>query len=133
MGARVPSARALAPGNQTSRRFPLTRLKNTSDELRHQDQRLRQTFTECCRRFGLVVAGYSGRDDSIMSTLEEALESERPFASGLFCQRGRSLQSMGQLRQERFRASGQSLQGAMRPLSLFNVRLLAVRDPKARL
>lgn len=54
--------------------FRSRRLKNTSDELRHQDQRLRQALIDSCRRFGLVVAGYSGRDESIMTALEEALD-----------------------------------------------------------
>lgn len=64
--------------------FRSRHLKNTSDELRMQDARLRQLFVDCCRRFGLVIAGYSGRDDSIMDTLEEALEDAGAFPSGLF-------------------------------------------------
>jgi NAD-dependent SIR2 family protein deacetylase len=64
--------------------FRSRRLKNTSDELRAQDSHLRQVFVACCNRWGLVVAGYSGRDDSIMDTLEQALTQENPFPSGLF-------------------------------------------------
>lgn len=63
--------------------FQSTRLKNTSDELRHQDAQLRQALLDCCRRFGLVVAGYSGRDDSVMEVLEEAA-SNGGFPAGLF-------------------------------------------------
>lgn len=64
--------------------FRSRRLKNTSDELRLQDQRLRQVLVDSGRRFGLVVAGYSGRDESIMDALEEALEHSGPFPAGLF-------------------------------------------------
>lgn len=64
--------------------FRSRRLKNTDDELRHQDARLRQMLIDSCRRFGLVIAGYSGRDDSIMDTLEETLEQEDTFPAGLF-------------------------------------------------
>jgi hypothetical protein len=64
--------------------FRSRRLKNTSDELRHQDVRLRQILVDSCRRFGLVVAGYSGRDDSVMGALEEALERPGAFPAGLF-------------------------------------------------
>lgn len=64
--------------------FRSRRLKNTPDELRHQDARLRQTLVDSCRRFGLVVAGYSGRDDSIMDTLDQALRSPDAFQNGLF-------------------------------------------------
>ena len=48
--------------------FRSRRLKNTGDELRRQDTRLRELLQSTCVRFGLVVAGYSGRDDSIMQT-----------------------------------------------------------------
>lgn len=64
--------------------FRSRRLKNTSDELRHQDARLRRMLVDSCRRFGLVVAGYSGRDDSIMDTFEEVLEQSGAYPLGLF-------------------------------------------------
>jgi len=64
--------------------FRSRRLKNTSDELRHQDVQLRQILVESCCRFGLVISGYSGRDESIMNTLEEALKGDQAFPSGLF-------------------------------------------------
>ncbi len=64
--------------------FRSRRLKNTTDELRYQDVRLRNTLVDSCRRFGLIVVGYSGRDDSIMDTLSEAVRSPDAFPSGLF-------------------------------------------------
>ena len=64
--------------------FRSHRLKNTGDELRRQDRELRQILVDCATRFGLVVVGYSGRDDSIMSTLEEVLTKPNPFPAGLF-------------------------------------------------
>jgi NAD-dependent SIR2 family protein deacetylase len=64
--------------------FRSRRLKNTDDELRHQDVRLRKVLVDSCRRFGLIVAGYSGRDDSVMDALEEALSDSGSFPAGLF-------------------------------------------------
>jgi len=64
--------------------FRSRRLKNTDDELRHQDARLRQLFVDSCRRYGLVVVGYSGRDHSVMDAVEEALEYPGAFPAGLF-------------------------------------------------
>ncbi len=64
--------------------FRSRRLKNTSDELRLQDARMRRLLVDCCRRFGLIVAGYSGRDDSVMDVLEDALGGDHPFPNGLF-------------------------------------------------
>ncbi|WP_261337780.1 SIR2 family protein [Rhizobium leguminosarum] len=64
--------------------FQFRRLKNTPDELRYQDARLRKALIEACRSSGIVIAGYSGRDDSVMEALTEALEVEDAFPGGLF-------------------------------------------------
>ena len=90
----TPDAPDLAATSILNERWPLEvklhgdfrsrRLKNTGDELRHQDQNLRQLLIECSRRFGLIIVGYSGRDDSIMDALEEAVRAENPFPAGLF-------------------------------------------------
>lgn len=64
--------------------FRSRRLKNTSDELRAQDQQLRDQLHLSCQQFGLVVVGYSGRDDSVMDVLDAALSSPSPFPAGLF-------------------------------------------------
>jgi SIR2-like domain len=59
-------------------------LKNTDAELRQQDVEMRCSLVDCCRRKGLAVIGYSGRDASIMAALEEALDEGRGFPGGLF-------------------------------------------------
>ena len=64
--------------------FRSRRLKNTNDELRQQDARLRQLLVDACARFGVVVAGYSGRDSSIMDALDEAAGRSGAFPAGLF-------------------------------------------------
>ncbi|MBB2780284.1 UNVERIFIED_ORG: hypothetical protein GGE55_001666 [Rhizobium esperanzae] len=64
--------------------FQFRRLKNTTDELRHQDARLRNALIESCRSSGVVVAGYSGRDGSVMEALTEALDAGGAFPGGLF-------------------------------------------------
>ena len=64
--------------------FRSHRLKNTGEELRRQDKELRRMLVDCAERFGLVVAGYSGRDGSVMSALEEGLAKANPFPAGLF-------------------------------------------------
>lgn len=64
--------------------FQSRKLKNTSPELQHQDQQLRETFLSAGQRFGLAVIGYSGRDTSIMSAIEAALINKNSFPAGLF-------------------------------------------------
>lgn len=64
--------------------FRSRRLKNTSEELRHQDAAFRRQLIDTCRRSGLVVAGYSGRDASVMEALETALDEPDAYPAGLF-------------------------------------------------
>jgi len=64
--------------------FRFRRLKNTNDELRHQDARLRRSLIESCKNSGLIVAGYSGRDESVMAALTEAINDNGSFPGGLF-------------------------------------------------
>ena len=64
--------------------FRSRRLKNTGDELRQQDATLRELLMDCCGRWGLIVAGYSGRDNFVIDALDAALEQTSPFPGGLF-------------------------------------------------
>ena len=59
-------------------------LKNTAQELQTQDERLRRILINALTRFGLVVVGYSGRDDSIMDALDEAVACDGALPSGLW-------------------------------------------------
>jgi SIR2-like domain len=64
--------------------YQSTMLKNTSTELKEQDGKMRAVLTNACQRFGLVVAGYSGRDGSVMAALEHALQIPGAFPSGIY-------------------------------------------------
>ena len=64
--------------------FRSRRLKNVSEELRTQDATLRRALIESCRRFGLAVAGYSGRDQSIIDALTEAVDGGSGYPGGLY-------------------------------------------------
>ena len=59
-------------------------LKNTDHELRLQDERLRRVLIQALTQFGLLVVGYSGRDDSIMDALDEAVTRTGALPSGLW-------------------------------------------------
>lgn len=60
------------------------RLKNTTVELRTQDERHRVALVQAASRYGLLVAGYSGRDKSLLEALHIALQSPTPFQAGLY-------------------------------------------------
>ena len=59
-------------------------LKNISVELRQQDAELRLTVTSALTRFGLVVGGYSGRDESVIRMFRDVLELPTPYPAGIF-------------------------------------------------
>jgi hypothetical protein len=59
-------------------------LKNTVLELQEQDQRMREVLGEACRRFSLIVVGYSGRDDSVMDALSEVLDHSGAYPGGIY-------------------------------------------------
>jgi hypothetical protein len=59
-------------------------LKNLPDDLRTQNESLSAALVNAANRFGFVVAGYSGRDASIMRLFHAALASHNPFPHGLF-------------------------------------------------
>jgi NAD-dependent SIR2 family protein deacetylase len=64
--------------------YQSVRLMNTTEELRAQDAQMRSALTRACGQFGLIVVGYSGRDDSVMDALDEALNDSQSFPQGIF-------------------------------------------------
>lgn len=103
--------------------FRSRRLKNTGDELRHQDARLRHVLVESCRRFGLVVAGYSGRDASVMDALMEALEHPGAFPAGLFWLHRGEAEPLPRVRQLLARAADTGVDAALIPVENFDESL----------
>lgn len=64
--------------------FRFESLKNLSDDLRGQDEELTKAFVAAGARFGLIVAGYSGRDASVMGLMHRVLEAPNPFPHGIY-------------------------------------------------
>lgn len=64
--------------------FQSENLKNTNTELAAQDAVMRDILIDSCRNQGLIVAGYSGRDSSVMEALRAAINNGAGFPNGLF-------------------------------------------------
>ena len=64
--------------------FRYESIKNLSADLARQNDDLGACVVNAAKRFGFVVAGYSGRDASIMNLLCSALEDGNAFPHGLF-------------------------------------------------
>ena len=90
--------REIATAALAADRFPLyvklhgdyqsDHLKNSADELRDQDALHRTALVQAAQRYGLIVAGYSGRDASLMAALTDGANGATPFPAGLFwCRR----------------------------------------------
>ena len=64
--------------------FQYDSIKNLSSDLATQNVQLSQSMTMAGARFGFVVAGYSGRDESVMALFHAILEAPNPFPHGLY-------------------------------------------------
>ena len=64
--------------------FRYDSIKNLSTDLADQDRQLALCLQSAAARFGFIVAGYSGRDASVMAVFREALAQVNPFPNGLF-------------------------------------------------
>ena len=64
--------------------FRYENIKNLPADLVKQNEKLGTCLLNAANRFGFVVAGYSGRDASIMRLLRNVLEGDNAFPHGLF-------------------------------------------------
>ena len=64
--------------------FRYDSLKNLSNDLAHQNDELSNCLVNAGNRFGFVVCGYSGRDESVIRLFHRVLESPNPFPHGLY-------------------------------------------------
>jgi hypothetical protein len=64
--------------------FRFERLKNLPADLKAQDAELAKSLLNAGARFGFIVAGYSGRDESIMELFCAVLANPNPFPHGLY-------------------------------------------------
>jgi hypothetical protein len=64
--------------------FRYVSLKNLTADLQSQNAELGQCLVTACNRFGLIVVGYSGRDESVMQLLKRVLDGPNPFPHGLY-------------------------------------------------
>lgn len=64
--------------------FRYESLKNLASDLLSQNQHLGECFVNAATRFGVIVAGYSGRDESVMNLLSSVLDGRNPYPHGLY-------------------------------------------------
>ncbi len=64
--------------------FRYDSLKNLSQDLKQQNVDLSNCLVNAGNRFGFIVTGYSGRDESVMRLFQRVMESPNPFPHGLY-------------------------------------------------
>ncbi|MBI1388196.1 MAG: SIR2 family protein [bacterium] len=64
--------------------FRYQKIKNLSKDLLSNDEKIQECFVAAASRYGLIVAGYSGRDSNVMAMLEMALAQPNPFPHGIW-------------------------------------------------
>lgn len=64
--------------------FQYDSIKNLASDLATQNAQLSQCMTMAGTRFGFVIAGYSGRDESVMALFKAILEAPNPFPHGFY-------------------------------------------------
>lgn len=64
--------------------FRYDSIKNLPQDLATQNAKLSDCLLKASTRFGLIVAGYSGRDESVMSLLRAAAKTKGAFPHGLY-------------------------------------------------
>ncbi|MGA9111690.1 MAG: SIR2 family NAD-dependent protein deacylase [Smithella sp.] len=64
--------------------FRYKKIKNLTADLRNNDREIQKCFLAASARYGLVLSGYSGRDQNVMSMLRSAIDQNNSFPQGLF-------------------------------------------------
>lgn len=62
--------------------FRFESIRNLKEELQKNTE-FSEALTVACNQYGLAVNGYSGRDESVMKYLNDALDNINPFPKGL--------------------------------------------------
>ncbi len=64
--------------------FRYQSIKNISEDLIKNDAEIMKCFLASATRYGLIVSGYSGRDENVMAMLKSAIDQNNSFPQGLF-------------------------------------------------
>jgi len=64
--------------------FKYTKLKNLPEHLIENDKKIEESLVNTFTRFGMIVCGYSGRDENVMNAFNRILEQNNPFPNGIY-------------------------------------------------
>lgn len=64
--------------------FRYQSIKNLPSDLLENDQEIQKCFLAAATRFGLIISGYSGRDNNVMEMMYNACEQNNAFNQGVY-------------------------------------------------
>lgn len=64
--------------------FRYQNVKNLPKDLLHNDGQIQKCFIAAAARFGMIVSGYSGRDQNVIAMFRDAIDQNNAFPHGLF-------------------------------------------------
>jgi hypothetical protein len=64
--------------------FRYQSIRNLAADLVSNDKQIQRAFVAAAARYGLVVAGYSGRDENVMAMFRQAMAQNNAFPHGFF-------------------------------------------------
>lgn len=64
--------------------FRYQKIKNLTQDLLNNDEQIRKCLITASSRYGMIVSGYSGRDENVMAMFHEALRQTNAFPHGLY-------------------------------------------------
>ena len=64
--------------------FRYKKIKNLTEDLLSNDREIQKCFAAAATRYGLIVSGYSGRDENVMSMFRKVIDQNNAFPQGLF-------------------------------------------------
>lgn len=64
--------------------FRYQSVKNLAGDLLSNDREIQRCFVAAAARFGMIVSGYSGRDNNVMAMFREAIDQNNAFPQGLY-------------------------------------------------
>jgi hypothetical protein len=99
-------------------------IKNLTTDLATQNDELARCFQTSATRAGLIVAGFSGRDASIMELFNRALDQPNAFQNGLFWTEIRALKPPPAVTALIAKAKSKGIESSLIPIETYDALML---------
>ncbi|MFZ2168177.1 MAG: SIR2 family protein, partial [Methylococcaceae bacterium] len=106
--------------------FRYQKLKNLANDLRSNDLEIQKCFLAASTRYGLILSGYSGRDENVMDMLKQAIDQNNAFPHGLFWTTPKLSDAMECVRELIAYAQGKGLRAYLVEAGTFDEMLLKI-------